>query len=106
MGTLRKLIMPTLLGLALYFAIFGGEFSFVDLRRARAERAAAERALDSLRMEIDSLRAWRTALEGDSATLERIARERYGMIRDGEVLYRFTDPDEAASREDTSDGGG
>lgn len=105
MGTLRKLIMPTLLGLALYFAIFGGEFSLVDLRRARAERDAAERELDSLRMEIDSLRAWKHALESDSVTIERIARERYGMIRDGEVLYRFTDPEGSTSSADTLDGG-
>lgn len=104
MGTLRKLIMPTLLGLALYFVIFGGEFSLFDLRRARAERAAAEFELDSLRLEIDSLRKWRDALEGDSATIERIARERYGMIRDGEVLYRYTEPEESTPRADTSRG--
>lgn len=104
MGTLRKLIVPTLLGLALYFVIFGGEFSLFDLRRARAERAAAEFELDSLRLEIDSLRKWRDALEGDSATIERIARERYGMIRDGEVLYRYTEPEESTPRADTSRG--
>lgn len=104
MGTLRKFIMPTLLGLALYFAIFGGEFSLFELRRARAQRAAAELELDSLRLEIDSLRTWRDALEGDSATIERIARERYGMIRDGEVLYRYTEPEESTPRADTSRG--
>lgn len=97
--------MPILLGLALYFAIFGGEFSFVDLRRARAERAAAERQLDSLRLEIDSLIAWRNALQNDSATIERIARERFGMIREGEVLYRFTDAEDSTSRGERSDGG-
>ncbi len=25
--------------------------------------------------------------------IERVARERYGMIRDGEILYRFREPD-------------
>ena len=37
------------------------------------------------------------SLESDSATLERIARERYGMIRDGEILYRFADPEPTAT---------
>jgi cell division protein FtsB len=51
----------------------------------------------ALGRQIDSLRAWADSLEVDSATLERIARERYGLIRDGETLYRFADPDSLAA---------
>ena len=45
---------------------------------------------------IDSMRAWADSLESDPATLERLARERYGMIKDGEVLYRFIEPDSSS----------
>jgi cell division protein FtsB len=31
-------------------------------------------------------------LQIDSVTLERIARERFGMIRDHEILYLFAQP--------------
>ena len=31
--------------------------------------------------------------------LERLARERFGLIRDGEVLYRFVPPDSGAARD-------
>ena len=31
--------------------------------------------------------------------IEQIAREEYGMVREGEMLYRFTDADDAGERE-------
>jgi cell division protein FtsB len=46
------------------------------------------KAILRLEAEIDSLTAWAAALESDSATQERVARERFGMIRNGEILYR------------------
>lgn len=102
MRGLKRLILPALLGLAVYFAVFGGEYSMLDLRRARADRQEEARKLRDLRQELDSLRAWADSLETDAATLERLARERFGMIRDGEVLYRFAEPD---STEGVPEGG-
>ena len=90
---LRKLFLPALLLLAAYYALFGGEYSLFELRRARADAEREEAEMTVLRRQIDSLRAWADSLEVDSATLERIARERYGLIREGETLYRFADPD-------------
>jgi len=89
---MRKLILPTLLGLAAYYAFFGGEYSLLELRHARAEIQAQEKELSVLREEVVYLRARADSLENDPATLERLARERYGMIRDGEVLYLFNEP--------------
>ena len=92
MVQVRRFILPALIGLAVYFAVFGGEYSFLEVRRARAEREReAERFAELTRVN-DSLRAWGDSLEADSATIERLARERYGMIRDGEVLYRIAPP--------------
>jgi cell division protein FtsB len=50
-----------------------------------------------LQQEIDSLRAWADSLQNDSATIERLAREQYGMIREGEILYRFSEPPDSAA---------
>jgi hypothetical protein len=33
--------------------------------------------------------------------LERLARERFGLIRDGEVLYRFAPADSAGAARDS-----
>ena len=85
---MRRVILPALLGLALYYALFG--------EREREAAALAER-----RRQIDSLRAWADSLNVDSATLERIARERFGMIREGELLYRYAEPPDSLEEADT-----
>jgi cell division protein FtsB len=91
-GKVRRLILPVLLGLAAYYAFFGGEYSLFELRNARKEVQVQGRELEALRREVDSLRAWVDSLQNDSATLERLARERFGMVREGEVLYRLAEP--------------
>ena len=81
--------MPALLVVAVYYATFGGESSIFELRSARASVAAEQRALGELDARIDSLTAWADSVRSDPGTLERIAREQFGMIRDGETLYKF-----------------
>ena len=91
------IVLLLVVGAALYYALFGGEYSVFDVRRL-GQRVAEEQArLDSLRAEVDSLEARADLLASDSATIERIARERYGMIRPGERLYRFVEEDSLAA---------
>jgi cell division protein FtsB len=103
MAKVKRLVLPTLLGLAVYYALFGGEYSLLELKRARSEIKAQAEELDLLREEVEYLRARADSLENDSSTLERLARERFGMIRDGEVLYRLAEPQDSA-RDTISDG--
>jgi cell division protein FtsB len=97
MGKVRRLILPILLGLAVYYALFGGEYSLLELRKARSEIRAQEEELTLLREEVVYLRARADSLQNDSATLEKLAREHFGMIRDGEVLYRMAEPMDSAA---------
>ena len=80
------------------FALEGGEYGTRDLltlrRRVRAER---ER-ISQLRLDVDSLQRLQHLLETDSAAQERAARELYGMIRDGELLYQVIPRDSAERR--------
>ena len=72
----------------LALAAWGGEYSSADwiiLRRQLAEERAK---VTALRIEIDSLARLAHELETNPAVQERVAREQFGMIRDGEVLYR------------------
>ena len=91
----RHLLAGAVLALALYYAAFGGEYSAVDLLRLKRDRRGADQALARTRREVDSLKAGAAKLERDPATIERVARERFGMIRDGETLYRFVPMDSA-----------
>ena len=95
-NAVKRLILPVLIGLSVYFALFGGEYSVFEVGRVRAEKVELEQRLVELEQANDCLRAWADALETDSATIERLARERYGMIRPGEVLYRITGPSDSA----------
>ena len=97
MTLVKRLILPALIGLSVYFALFGGEYSVFEVRRVRAENLELEQRLTELEKANDSLRMWAEALESDSATIERLARERYGMIREGEVLYRIAAPADAVT---------
>jgi cell division protein FtsB len=83
-------MIPLVVGAA-YYALFGGEYSLMEMRRLERERHAEADKLTETRNQVVSLRLRADSLEKDSATLERIARERYGMIRKGERLYRFVD---------------
>ena len=70
-------------------AIFAGEYSTLDWLKLRRQLAFERDTLAALRASGDSLRRVLTALENDPATQEREARELFGMIRDGEILYRI-----------------
>jgi cell division protein FtsB len=97
---IKRFILPGLLGLAVYYALFGGEYSFFELRATRAAAEREARELADRRRQLDSLQAWADSLRLDSATLEGLARERFGMIRPGEILYRFAESGDSA-RADT-----
>ena len=92
MAKVKRLILPTLLGLAGYYALFGGEYSLLELQRARSQIKTQEHELSLLRAENAYLTARVDSLKNDSATLEKLAREQFGMIRDGEILYWTAEP--------------
>ncbi len=70
------------------FGFWGGEYSTFDWWGLRREVARERAMIERLDAEIDSLTMEAEALESDSATQERVARERFGMVRSGEMLFR------------------
>ena len=90
---IRKILASLVVLGAAYFLFFGGEYTFLDLWRLEREQERAAAELQAVRAEVADLTARADSLATDSAALERLARERYGLIRDGERLYRFAEPD-------------
>src|SRR5439155_23919874 len=74
-----------LLGLA----FLGGEYGTLDVLQRRRQLAEERAALRALEVDIDSLGRAARALETDPVAQERAAREQFGMIRPGEILYRL-----------------
>jgi cell division protein FtsB len=75
--------------LALYFALQAGEYSTLDLLQLRREEAQEQATVEQLTRLVDSLERSAVAIERDPRTQERVARERFGMLRKGEFLYRL-----------------
>lgn len=89
-----RLAFLVLLGAAvLWFAIEGGEYGTVDLIRQQRQKSGLTREIDSLRQLVDSLGRYKTGVLADPRVQERIAREKFGMVRGHELLYRFAEPD-------------
>ncbi|MEZ4412572.1 MAG: septum formation initiator family protein [Gemmatimonadales bacterium] len=80
--------------LAAIFALQGGEYSvwnWWELRQAEARETAAVAELEEA---VDSLEQAAKAIETDPRVQERVARESFGMIKNGEFLFRVLPPQE------------
>ena len=96
---MKKLFVGGVLLAAGYFLVLGGEYTFLDLWRLDRAREREEVELEAVRAEVAELEERADSLATDSAALERLAREQYGLIREGERLYRFVEPDTGEARE-------
>ena len=89
---LRWVLLATLLlGSAAYYALFGGDYGYFEVKGLEKQRAEEEARVQALHVEVAQLRSRADSLAKDSGTLERVAREKYGLIKNGEKLYRFVD---------------
>ena len=70
-------------------AFQAGEYSTLDWLTLRRQRAEEHRTVRDLELELDSPQRLARGLEQDPAAQERAAREQFGMIRKGELLYRL-----------------
>jgi len=84
-----KAVGIALIVAAVLFALMGGEYSTYDWWRLQRAVKQETAEISRLEVEVDSLAKVLELLRGDSAMQERIARERFGMIRDGEILYKL-----------------
>jgi cell division protein FtsB len=90
---MKRYVWWGLIAIALYFAVQGGEYSTWDLYQLERRKGTLTRQVDSLQHQVDSLGHFLGLVKSDSATMERIAREEFGMVRgDKEILYRFSEP--------------
>jgi cell division protein FtsB len=96
---LKRYVWWAVIALALYFAVQGGEYSTRDLYVLDRRAGNLTRQVDSLQHQVDSLGRFLKLVRSDSATMERIAREEFGMVRgDKEILYRFGESQDEANR--------
>jgi len=74
------------------FSLVGGEHGWLRERELRAERDRQEERVRALRTEIASVRHDLEVSKEDPIGRERFLRERLGLARPGETVYRWVDP--------------
>ena len=97
--TRTRWVVLVVLGLALYFAVQGGEYSTIQWLQLRSRLRAEEEQVRQLTREVDSLAAVKKRVETDPAMQERLARELYGMLRPGELEYTILRDEAAGNRQ-------
>jgi cell division protein FtsB len=92
-GTLAICVTGLIL---LVFAAVYGEHGLSHLLRMRSEQRKLEHTAFDLQQQNQRLRERIQRLQSDDHYLEKLARERLGLVRKGEILYRLTGPEPAA----------
>ena len=81
-------ILAWTLGVWFACSILLGDTGLFSIARMHGMRDDLEAEIHALEQEKAETEGLRDRLENDPATIETIAREEYGMIRDGEICYR------------------
>ena len=74
-------------GVLLIIFVFG-DHGLYQLYRLKAERSANQLLITELRMERENLEKEKLRLKTDMEYIERIARERYRMVKKGEKVFK------------------
>jgi len=84
----RKIIIWTVVGGALLTLITGnyGAYQIMKINRQKSELVSE---IDALKKEQERLTKDREKAKTDLAFIEKIAREKYSMIREGERVYQM-----------------
>jgi cell division protein FtsB len=69
------------------YVLFGSR-GIIQRLRLEHQKAEMEERLRDAEAEADRLKKESKALESDRAAIERVAREKHGMVRPGETVYR------------------
>ena len=76
--------------IAIWFvsAILLGDSGLFSILRMKGMKAALQDEISALEQTRDEAAACNESLRTDPAAVERVAREEYGMIKEGETCYR------------------
>jgi cell division protein FtsB len=91
-----KAVFPVgaaLLALLIVGAIYG-ERGVIDLQSLQSEQRRLEQAAFHLQQSNARLREHITRLRSDDRYLERWARHRFHLAKEGEIIFRFEEPEE------------
>jgi cell division protein FtsB len=85
----RRLIMAILILVPLLGFVLFSKRGIIARVGLEMEKQTMQAEIMQVRKQQDSLRAVIEQLQSDTALIEKLAREKYGMVRPGETVYRI-----------------
>jgi len=84
----RRLVVALVIGVPLAVYLVFGNRGILQRVRLQQEKTELETKIREAETETRALQAESKALDGDRKAIEKVARERYGMVREGEKVYK------------------
>ena len=84
----KRFMIRLVLGSALFLYALLGSHGVLQRIRLQNQKAELVGKIQSAEEETRRLQSEAKALEGDPKAVEKVAREKYGMIREGETVYK------------------
>jgi len=84
----KRILVATLIGFPLLLYVLFGSHGIVQRIRLERQKVEVEASVKAAEEENLRLQAETKALESDMKALEKVAREKYGMVREGETVYK------------------
>jgi cell division protein FtsB len=89
----KKALLMLMVGLPVLFFLLFGNHGLVQRIRLHQQKAALEEKIIQAEADTKRLQAESKALDGDKRAIEKVAREKHGMVRDGETVYKVRKKD-------------
>ncbi len=75
-------------GIALFFYVFFNSNGILQRIRLELQKKEMQEKIQSAEEEQKKLKDQSKALDGDPKAIEKVAREKYGMVRENEKVYK------------------
>ncbi len=79
------------------FTFFGGDFGFVRIWNLHQKKNELELESKKLQVQILDLQVEKERLRNDKTYIEKLAREKFGMVKEGEKVYQFVPEEDSTS---------
>jgi len=73
-----------------FYTLLAGDHGYLRIRELESQRAHLDDEISQLETEVASVKQRLREATDDPYQLEKIARERYGLARPDETIYRFS----------------
>ena len=86
----KRLVAVVVVGLPLMLFLLFGNHGILQRLKLQRQKADLEVKIQQVEQEGKRLQAESKALDGDKRAVEKVARENYGMHREGETVYKIS----------------